>query len=129
MPPQRRTLQGTTSPPPRILADSASSPCTSLVSASSSGPFLVGILDEARGRTLLPPGLTAELSFKMPTLRSLPQIDQKGQDGGRCTARKLHPRLGQRRPRHVDKKCCRFKRAYPSMTAPLVAYDLSVCML
>src|SRR5260370_42037432 len=55
MPPQRRTLQGTPSPPPRILADSASSPCTSLASASSSGPFLVGILDEARGRTLLPP--------------------------------------------------------------------------
>src|SRR6202030_877205 len=30
MPPQRRTSQGTTSPLPRILADFASSPCTSL---------------------------------------------------------------------------------------------------
>src|ERR1700746_3267453 len=62
-------------------------------------PVLLGWdLDEARGRPCSP-RLIAELAFNMPTLRSVPQMEGKGQGGSPRAARRLHAPFGNRRPR------------------------------
>src|SRR6202040_3175633 len=72
IPPQQRTSRRTTSPPPRIFADSASSPCTSLdVLRVRPVPSWLGSLTKLAAEPCYP-RLISELSFRMLTFSSLP---------------------------------------------------------
>ncbi len=93
MPAQRRTLQGPTSPLPRILGNSASSPPPPLVFAGSPRRLATANPSETRRRILLS-RLIGELSFKMPTLSNLSQTERKGQDGAPERCGPWYPNVG-----------------------------------
>src|SRR4029077_20126076 len=102
-------------PQPQAREIFASFPSPSLCYRATARSFLVGILTTPAAEPCYP-RLIAELSFKMPTLCSLPQIERNVQDGGPCLPEDyIRPLeiVGHAR----SLKLWRFKRSCPSMTA------------